>query len=156
MDIRKVWIFKISETVLPPTTTWILHTLLVAVIVQCSMAVDVFRFSKLQIIQQDLQIGRSNGRLWKSYVFAKRRLFLVTRKIPSYLFDTKIFSHDLFISILCLRFFWIFLRNLTLTRRSKKGSPLVWCQDPFWFLVTCKYVFYIWSKFKFRLISNTV
>ena len=70
----------------------------------------------------------------------KEDFFLVTRKIPSYLFDTKIFSHDLFISILCLRFFWIFLRNLTLTRRSKKGSPLVWCRDPFWFLVNV-YVF---------------
>ena len=32
MDIRKVWIFKISETVLPPTMTRILPTLLVAVI----------------------------------------------------------------------------------------------------------------------------
>ena len=31
MDIRKVWIFKISETVLPLTTTRILPTLLVAV-----------------------------------------------------------------------------------------------------------------------------
>ena len=31
MDIRKVWIFKISETVLPLTTTRFLPTLLVAV-----------------------------------------------------------------------------------------------------------------------------
>ena len=43
MDIRKVWIFKISETVLPLTTTRILPTLLVAVTnVRCCDQQDFF------------------------------------------------------------------------------------------------------------------
>ena len=60
MDIRKVGIFKISETVLPLTTTRILPTLLVAVYYpQCCLdAVKCFSCPKLRNICRERHIVR--------------------------------------------------------------------------------------------------